>query len=88
MRSHRGAGVAVPALHIEAPQDMLASGNVQLVRLVPSQRPPQSVPAPEHFWRAPRGSPVTAEHVPFLLSSPHASHGPAQALSQQTPSTQ
>jgi hypothetical protein len=56
--------------------------------LVPSQLPPQVVPAPVQAARPVRGAPLTATHVPLLVVSAHASHAPAQAALQQTPSAQ
>jgi len=41
-----------------------------------------------HAARVPRGWPLTVLHVPTLPSSAHPWHWPAQAPSQQTPSTQ
>jgi hypothetical protein len=55
--------------------------------LVPSHFAWQA-PAPLHCVREPCGSPVTALHVPTLPPTPHDSHCPVQAPSQQTPSTQ
>jgi hypothetical protein len=59
---------------------------VQLVRKLPLQLPSQAEPSPAQAARLPRGAPVTAVHVPAVTSQ--ASHCPAQALLQQTPSAQ
>jgi hypothetical protein len=53
-----------------------------------SQNPPQSEPSLAQVGRAPCGAPATGEQVPGLAGSSQASHWPAQAALQQTPSTQ
>jgi hypothetical protein len=55
---------------------------------VPSQAPPQVVPAPVQAVREPRGAPVTGEQVPKSPVTLQAWHWPVQALSQQKPSAQ
>src|SRR5881296_2854462 len=55
---------------------------------MPSQLAPQTVSWPVQAERGVRGGPLMATHLPLLPCSPQASHWPAQALSQQTLSTQ
>lgn len=73
----------VPPVHAGTRHDVAASGYAQLVRLMPSHRPPQ-VPLPAHPVRGV----VTATQVPRLVELAHDSHSPAQALLQQNPSRQ
>jgi hypothetical protein len=61
---------------------------VQAVRVVPPHEPRQASRVPAQAARVPRGAPVTTVQRPALPYSPHASHCPVQALSQQMPSTQ
>lgn len=58
------------------------------MRRVPSHAPPQVELSEVQAVRELRGAPVTAEQVPALPASLHASHWPEQAPSQQTPSAQ
>jgi hypothetical protein len=82
------ASVATPAVQLAGRQDTVAPGEVQVIRFVPSQLPPQVVPPPtQAVWPA-LGAPVTAVHVPLLLASPHDSQAPVHATLQQTPSAQ
>src|SRR5687767_7326724 len=46
-----------------------------------------SPPPVSHCARAPWGAPWTGLHEPTLPTTSHASHWPAQARSQHTPST-
>jgi hypothetical protein len=60
---------------------------VHAVVVVPSHvRPQPAKPPVAQPARSPCGAPFTAWHVPGETS--HASHSPAHALLQQTPSTQ
>jgi hypothetical protein len=74
----------VPLQEAAGPQ--ATAGNAQVVE------PPAQVPAhsavPPQGARGERGAPVTVTQVPGEAGSAHPSHWPAQARSQQTPSTQ
>jgi hypothetical protein len=85
--SQVGAEVVMPFTQVGAPHVVAAAGNAQVVRFEPSHDPWQA-PVPAHAARPVRGPPVTATQIPLLLGSPHDSHCPVHALSQQTPSTQ
>jgi hypothetical protein len=62
---------------------------LQAVALDPSQVPPHADPSEAQDAREPCGAPDrTVEQVPALPATSHASHWPAQARLQQTPSTQ
>jgi hypothetical protein len=54
----------------------------------PSQLPPQAEPSVVQAARAPCGAPAIGVHVPTLPATSQASHWPAQAVLQQTPSAQ
>jgi hypothetical protein len=69
-------------LHWELPHDVVVPGKTQLVRLMPSHRPPH-VPLPAQGVRGV----VTATQVPRLPALAHDSHWPVHALLQHTPST-
>ena len=86
--SQLAANVATPAAQDADRHEVLAPGEAHVVRFVPSQLPPQVVPAPEHAACPVRGAPVTAVHVPLLLASPHDSQAPPHAALQQNPSAQ
>ncbi len=58
-----GAGVTVPFAQNEAPQVTVLPGIVQLVGLVPSQKPPHT-PKLAQAGRPLRGAPATVVHVP------------------------
>jgi hypothetical protein len=68
--------------------DVVAPGKAHVARFVPSQLPPQVVPAPAQAACPERGAPVTAVHVPLVLASPHDSQDPVHAALQQNPSAQ
>jgi len=89
MPSQVGGAVAEPFMQIAAPHITVPSGNPQAVLLVPLHVPTQPA-VPVHLARrVPRGAPlVTLAQVPSWPVSPHDSHWPVQALSQQKPSTQ
>lgn len=55
---------------------------------MPSQLPPHTFVEFAQSGRWPRGVPLIGTHVPSLPLSPHASHCPVHAESQQTKSTQ
>jgi hypothetical protein len=86
--SHPAALVATPLVQEGALHVVLAPGYAHAVRPLPSQLPPHVVPLPAHAARVPTGAPVAAPHVPIDPATLHASHCPAHAPSQQTPSTQ
>jgi hypothetical protein len=73
--SHVGAGVALPPVQLEAPHMVPGIANPQAIRFVPSHIPAQA-PWPVQAARLPRGAPLIATQVPFLLASPQASHCP------------
>lgn len=80
------SSVATSAEHVDARHCTVPPGNVQLVRLVPSQAPPHVEPSLAHGARTPRGDPTTGVHVPSAPATSHASHWPVHAVSQQKPS--
>jgi hypothetical protein len=86
--SQLAASTATPLLHDGLRQLAPLPGYAQAAGCVPSQAPPQTEPSDTQGARPVRGTPATAVQVPTLPDSPHASHWPLQALSQQTPSTQ
>jgi hypothetical protein len=86
--SQPAASVAVPPVQLADRQEVLAPGQAHVVRFVPSQLPPQLVPAPPQAACPVRGAPVTAVHVPLLVASPHDSQAPEHAALQQNPSAQ
>jgi hypothetical protein len=75
---------SLPSTQLE-PHVIAPFGNEHVARVTPSHVAPH-VPEPAHATRDPCGIPVTAVHVPAILS--HASHCPVHAESQQNPSTQ
>jgi hypothetical protein len=86
--SHVAADVAMPIEQLAAAHATELPGNAHAVAFVPSHCPLQ-VPAPVHAIREPCGAPVvTVLQVPMLPARSHASHWPAHAPLQQTPSTQ
>jgi hypothetical protein len=84
--SQLAATVAVPFEQLAVLQ--VAVGYAHAVRVIPSQLPPQVLPAPAQAVWPLRGAPVTATHIPLLDASAHASQDPPQAALQQTPSAQ
>jgi hypothetical protein len=54
----------------------------------PSQAPPQAEPSEAHGARPACGAPVTGVQVPAAPATSQASHWPAQAALQHTPSAQ
>jgi hypothetical protein len=88
--SQLAAGVAVPFVQLAARHVVVAAGKAHDVRLVPSHAPPHVAPAPaQAAWPVDvRGAPLTAVQVPLVVASAQASHCPAQAVLQQTPSAQ
>ena len=82
------AWVSIPAEHPLDPQADLPAGRyTQASRVTPSQTLPHSASPAGQAGRVPRGLPDVARHVPSPLTS-QASHCPAQAVLQHTPSTQ
>jgi hypothetical protein len=81
---------ATPALQLAAPHAVDVLANVQVARWVPSHRPRHvaSVEAPAHAAWPACGAPTMAVQTPREPATLHASQLPAQAPSQQTPSTQ
>jgi hypothetical protein len=84
---HTVALVAVPFEQDPGTHWIELPGKVHLVPSVPPQAPLQGE-VPAHATRDPRGAPMTGVHLPTEPASAQLSHWPAQALSQQTPSTQ
>src|SRR5260221_4422000 len=84
---HFGVPVAEPLAQKPTPQVTVAPGSAHVVRLAPSQNPPQA-PEPGHAGRPSRGAPVMAMHLPSEPAWSHDSHWSTQAVSQQSPSTQ
>jgi hypothetical protein len=82
------AGVDFSLAHVFEHEPSWPIGAVQTLVCIPSHTGAQTMSAPAHAPRAPCGVPVTAMHVPVCPDTSHASHWPAQALLQQTPSTQ
>jgi hypothetical protein len=78
----------VVLLHDAGRHSVLLPGKAHAFRLTPSQNPLQPVSFPPQAGREPTGLPDTGVHVPRLAARLHASHWPAQALLQQTPSAQ
>jgi hypothetical protein len=66
--------VAVPAVQEASRQEVDALGYVQLVRVAPSQVPPQAVPSAVQPARVPTGAPDTGEQVPSRPGRLQASH--------------
>jgi hypothetical protein len=88
--SHVDISVSVPLVHFGAPHDVFVGALLQTVVSTPLQLRPHvgSVGVELHApWLA-RGCPTTGTHVPAFPGSPHASHLPAHAVAQQTPSMQ
>jgi hypothetical protein len=86
--SQKACAVETPALQAAVRHSIETPGYAQASRREPSQAPAQLVPSLLQAGRPPRGSPRTAVQVPALPATLQASHWPAQALLQQTPSTQ
>jgi hypothetical protein len=83
------AGTAVPAAQLAARHWVEAPGYPQAEALLPSQEPPQAEPSVAQAGRIPCGAPaVTVVQAPTLPGTSQASHWPAQAAVQQTPSAQ
>jgi hypothetical protein len=82
------ARTAMPPAQLASRQVTAADGYAQAAVITPSQAPPQTVPEPRQAVRAPWGSPTTGEQTPSLPATSQAWHWPAQAWSQQRPSTQ
>jgi hypothetical protein len=76
------AGAQIVSLPCTYFAHFVASEPSQLVALQASA-PPSS-----HAERLPCGAPPIGVHVPNFVGASHASHCPAHAVSQQTPSTQ
>lgn len=67
------AVVTLPATQVAGVQTAVLSGKVQLLPLLPSQRPLQ-IPVPLHVARGASGLPLMALHVPTKPASLHDSH--------------
>jgi hypothetical protein len=85
--SQLAAAVCVPPLQLATRHEVVLGGKVH-VPLVPSQLPPQVVPAFKHAWRPPTGWPLMVLQVPTEPDALHAWHCPVHALAQHTASTQ
>ena len=81
------AGVAVSTLH-EAAAHWMPAGYAPQVRRSMPLHCAWHTPVPPHAVRVLCGAPVTATQVPTVVAASHASHWPAQAVLQHTPSTQ
>jgi hypothetical protein len=75
-----------PVSQVPVPLHFLAA--VSVAPLHDSTPQVGSLLAVPHAERPPTGAPVTGEHVPLVPVRLHASHCPAHAVLQQTPSTQ
>ncbi len=83
---HVLAGTAAPVVHAALLHVVPEPGYApHAVRVDPSHCALHA-PVPPHAVRLPCGAPTIAEQVPGVGPS-HASHSPAHAESQQTPST-
>jgi hypothetical protein len=70
------------------PHAVMVAGYEQVRVCMPSHSPPHVVPSPAQAFPVPCGAPVTALHRPSEPLTSQASHCPAHALLQQTPSMQ
>jgi hypothetical protein len=77
-------------LHTGAPHGVPLGASVfplHVVTVMPSHVGAAHVAPPEHGAREPWGAPWMATQLPGALALSHASHSPAHAALQQTPST-
>jgi hypothetical protein len=86
--SQNDAGVTLPPVQLAGPQIVEVPGTApHAVRSEPLHVA-WHAPVPVHAVREPWTLPITAEHLPALPPTSHASHWPVHVVSQHTPSTQ
>jgi hypothetical protein len=83
---HGVASVSTPPEQLALRHVVVAPGFVHVVVCVPSQTPPQADPSDVHEPWPLVGLPVTAEQVPTLPATLHASQTSPHVALQQTPS--
>ena len=81
------ASVATPLSQLGGRHCVLLAGKKQARASVPLQYPAHALPSPAQAARDPCGAPMTFVQVPTKPATSQASHWPAQARLQQTPST-
>ena len=80
--------IEVPLAQLGGRQFVESPGNAQLTPLFPSQNPLHTPRSPLQAGRDATGTPLMVAQTPTLPPTLHASHCPAHALSQHTPSAQ